>query len=171
MGSAIQKTLMQVMGCAMLLASPLLYAEDTLQQCGQGAINAAGKQVGTATLWMQDCKQPWQAQSKRLRFDYTAKIPGWAFKKAASVILARNLSPGLWKQHKALFDQVTQAYQPIKPGDSYILAYDTAQHSMHLSLNDKQQITATGQQLDQYFLIWFGEKPFNVVLKKQLLGL
>lgn len=169
MGAAIQKTLMLALGG--LLFSPCLHAGQVLQQCGQGNMTVGSKQVGVATLWMQDCKQPWQAQNKRLQFDYKAKIPAWAFKKAANVILARNLSDQQWKQDKAQFEQITQSYQPIQPGDRYTLYYDASAQTLTLSLNDTLQVTTTGQLFDQYFLIWFGDKPFNGLLKKQLLGM
>lgn len=141
-----------------------------LQRCGQASISVAGRTVGIATLWMLDCKQDWQQQDKRLRFDYSASIPAWAFKKAASVILARNLPEQAWKQDKEVYAQITSSYQPIHSGDSYELVYSASNHQMQLSLNGRLLVQVQHALIEQYFLVWFGDKPFNPLLKKQLLG-
>lgn len=141
-----------------------------LSQCSQADIKVGKRTVGQAVLWMADCRQSWQQQDIRLVFNYSSAIPAWAFKKAANVILARNLSRETWKLNQQAFDQITQKYQPIKVGDVYQLDYQASRQHMTLSLNGVAQGHIQGEISKQYFLIWFGEKPFNMAFKKQLLG-
>lgn len=142
----------------------------TLQSCGQGAIEVTGKTVGQATLFLQDCQQPWQGQSIRLRFSYQANVPGWAFRKAANVLLARNLSSTAWNNHKAAYQAFTAQYQAIKSGDVYEISYQPAQESISLVFNQKPVYQLKNPAFQDYFLIWLGDKPFNIRLKKQLLN-
>lgn len=141
-----------------------------LSNCGQGDIKVGSKTVGKASLWMADCQQAWQQQDVRLVFNYSAAIPAWAFKKAANVILKRNLPKEMWQAHQKTFDQITQQYQPIKAGDVYQLDYQAAGKTLALNFNGQLQGRVQGDIVQQYFLIWFGDKPFNSLLKKQLLG-
>ncbi len=164
------QTVRSLIVTALFLASTSNLYAAVLSRCGEGDIKVGAKTLGKALLWMQDCKQPWQQQTLRLQFSYSAAIPAWAFKKAANVILARNLSDDEWKLNKRTFEQITQQYRPIKAGDVYQLDYDVATQTLGLSLNAQPQGKIQGDMAKQYFLIWFGEKPFNLELKKQLLG-
>ena len=170
MDITIQKPCVALVLLAVSLYGGTLCQAAELQQCGQGNITVAGRTVGAATLWMQNCDQGWQQQDKRLRFNYTASIPGWAFKKAANAILVRNLPDSAWKQHKTIFEQITAAYQPIHNGDYYELVYQAGDQNMQLSLNGKLLVQVQHAAIEQYFMVWFGDKPFNPMLKKQLLG-
>lgn len=159
-----------IVSCLVAITGFFPLSAVALSQCSQADIKVGNRTVGQAVLLMADCRQSWQQQDIRLVFNYSAAIPAWAFKKAANVILARNLSKAVWKQNQHTFDQITQNYQPIKVGDVYQLDYQAAQQYLTLSLNGVVQGHIQGEISKQYFLIWFGEKPFNLAFKKQLLG-
>jgi hypothetical protein len=142
----------------------------TLQQCGQGAIEVTAKTVGQATLFLQDCQQPWQGQPIRLRFSYQANVPGWAFRKAANVLLARNLSSTAWNNHKTAYQAFTAQYQAIKSGDVYEISYQPAQERISFGINQNPVNQLKNQAYKDYLLIWLGDKPFSIRLKKQLLN-
>jgi valyl-tRNA synthetase len=162
------QTIRSIVAVVLFAVSSQLCAA-ALSACAQGDIKVSAKTVGKAILWLQNCQQPWQQQNLRLQFTYSASIPAWAFKKAANVILARNVSDQVWKQHKKTFANITQLYQPIQAGDVYQLDYDAANKALSLSLNSQLKGSIQGDVAQQYFLIWFGEKPFSVDLKQQLL--
>ncbi len=140
-----------------------------LSLCGQGNLVITGKIAGKAALYLPNCKQDWRAQPMRMRFSYQANIPGWAFKKAANVLLERNVSAQQWKTNKTAYQAFTANYQAIKAGDVYELNYQPDQQLMSLSLNQKQVSQVKDAAFVDYFLIWLGNKPFNAELKKQLL--
>lgn len=140
-----------------------------LSLCGQGNLVITGKIAGKAALYLPNCKQDWRAQHMRMRFSYQANIPGWAFKKAANILLERNVSAQQWKTNKTAYQAFTANYQAIKAGDVYELNYQPDQQLMSLSLNQKQVSQVKDAAFVDYFLIWLGNKPFNAELKKQLL--
>ena len=141
----------------------------SLSLCGEGNIVVAGKIAGKASLFLANCQQDWRAQPARLRFSYQANIPGWAFRKAANVLLERNVSAQQWKSNKTAYEAFTANYQAIKAGDVYELSYSPAQHAMRLTLNQQLVTTVNNSAFADYFLIWLGNKPFNATLKQQLL--
>lgn len=142
---------------------------SNLSLCGQGNLVVTGKTAGKAALFLPNCKQDWRAQPMRMRFSYQANIPGWAFKKAANILLERNVSAQQWKINKSAYQAFTANYQAIKAGDVYELNYQPDQQLMSLTLNQKQVAQVKNAAFVDYFLIWLGNKPFNAELKKQLL--
>lgn len=144
-------------------------ATSSLSLCGEGNIVVTGKTAGKASLFLVNCQQDWRSQPARLRFSYQANIPGWAFRKAANVLLERNVSAQQWKNNKVAYEAFTANYQAIKKGDVYELNYQPEQQLMRLSLNQKPVTQMKDAAFADYFSIWLGNKPFSATLKQQLL--
>jgi hypothetical protein len=90
MATAFQKIAIStalVMGCSFC---PWAQAQS-LNQCGNGPLMVGQKQVGVASYFAQNCNQPWQGQNMQMDFTYTQNIPEWAFKRAATHLLKRNI--------------------------------------------------------------------------------
>ena len=138
----------------------------TEKQCGNGELLVSKKIVGTATYAAENCNKPWLGQNIQMEFNYTENIPEWAFKRAATHFLKRNMNN--LKDDSALH-QVTALYRPVKKGDLYSLNYKQNTKTLTLSLNQKSLGSITDQSANQYFKIWFGSIPFNAKLKQQLL--
>ena len=139
---------------------------DPLTSCSTAPLVVALKTVGRVTYAAQHCQQPWQHQSIQLNFEYTRAIPEWAFKRAATYFLNKNIST-LTPQSD--LHRITQLYRSVKPGDLYSLFYDHSTHTLSLSLNQQYLGSISGADAGQYVQIWFGNAPFSATLKQQLL--
>ena len=150
MGIAFQKIAINtalVMGCSI---SAWTQAQS-LKQCGTGALLVGQKQVGAAI---------------QVDFSYTSNIPEWAFKRAATHLLKRNVKDA---KTQALFDPITDMYRPVRSGDLYRLKYLHATQTLSLSLNRQSLGQLQHPLAQQYFNIWLGPQPFSAKLKQQLL--
>lgn len=139
---------------------------QSLNKCGNGPLMVGQKQVGVASYFAQNCNQPWQGQNIQMDFTYTQNIPEWAFKRAATHLLKRNIKD---QKIQAVFNPITDLYRPVKSGDLYQLKYIHATHTLSLYLNQKMQGQLQNPQAQQYFNIWLGPQPFNAKLKQQLI--
>ena len=139
---------------------------QTLNKCGNGPLMVGQKQVGVASYFAQNCNQPWQGQNIQMDFTYTQNIPEWAFKRAATHLLQRNIKD---QKIHAVFNPITDLYRPVKSGDLYQLKYIHATHTLSLYLNQKMQGQLQNPQAQQYFNIWLGPQPFSAKLKQQLI--
>jgi hypothetical protein len=89
MGTAFQKVAITTV---LVLGSFGSWAHaQTLNKCGNGPLMVGQKQVGVASYFAQNCNQPWQGQNMQMDFTYTQNIPEWAFKRAATHLLKRNI--------------------------------------------------------------------------------
>ncbi|TCB37479.1 hypothetical protein E0H82_02410 [Acinetobacter sp. ANC 4910] len=139
---------------------------QSLNKCGNGPLMVGQKQVGVASYFAQNCNLPWQGQNMQMDFTYTQNIPEWAFKRAATHLLQRNIKD---KKIHAVFNPITDLYRPVKSGDLYQLKYIHATHTLSLYLNQKMQGQLQNPQVQQYFNIWLGPQPFSAKLKQQLI--
>lgn len=139
---------------------------QSLNKCGNGPLMVGQKQVGVASYFAQNCNQPWQGQNIQMDFTYTQNIPEWAFKRAATHLLKRNIKD---QKIRAVFNPITDLYRPVKSGDLYQLKYIHATHTLSLYLNQKMQGQLQNPQAQQYFNIWLGPQPFSAKLKQQLI--
>ncbi|MCW8041054.1 MULTISPECIES: chalcone isomerase family protein [Acinetobacter] len=139
---------------------------QSLNKCGNGPLMVGQKQVGVASYFAQNCNLPWQGQNMQMDFSYTQNIPEWAFKRAATYLLKRNIKDQ--KMH-AVFNPITDLYRPVNSGDLYQLKYSHATHTLSLYLNQKIQGQLQNPQAQQYFNIWLGPQPFSAKLKQQLI--
>lgn len=166
MGITFQK--LAISTALLILGSITSWAQaQTLNKCGHGPLMVGQKQVGVASYYAQNCAQRWQDQNIQMDFSYTQNIPEWAFKRAATHLLKRNVKDS---QIVTIFNPITDLYRPVKAGDLYRLKYIHATQTLSLSLN--QQILGQLQHplAQQYFNIWLGPQPFNAKLKQQLLN-
>ncbi|TCB69096.1 chalcone isomerase family protein [Acinetobacter sp. ANC 4178] len=164
MGTAFQKV--AIITVLMLGSfSSWAYAQS-LNKCGHGPLMVGQKQVGVASYFAQNCNQSWQGQNMQMDFSYTQNIPEWAFKRAATYLLKRNIKDQ--KMH-AVFNPITDLYRPVNSGDLYQLKYSHATHTLSLYLNQKIQGQLQNPQAQQYFNIWLGPQPFSAKLKQQLI--
>ena len=166
MGIAFQKV---VISTALLMGYSISSwtQAQTLKQCGTGSLLVGQKQVGAASYFAQDCSLPWQDQNIQMDFSYTQNIPEWAFKRAATHLLKRNIKdPNI----RAIFNPITELYRPVRSGDLYRLKYSRATQTLSLSLNRQNLGQLRHPLAQQYFNIWLGPQPFNAKLKQQLLN-
>lgn len=166
MATAFQKIAIStalVMGCSFC---PWAQAQS-LNQCGNGPLMVGQKQVGMASYFAQNCSQSWQEQTIQMDFAYTENIPEWAFKRAATHLLKRNVKdPNI----QAIFKPISDLYRPVRSGDLYRLKYTHATKTLSLSLNRKNLGQLQHPLAQQYFNIWLGPQPFSAKLKQQLLN-
>ncbi len=164
MGTAFQKVAITTV---LMLGSFGSWAHaQSLNKCGNGPLMVGQKQVGVASYFAQNCNQPWQGQNIQMDFTYTQNIPEWAFKRAATHLLKRNIKD---QKIHAVFNPITDLYRPVKSGDLYQLKYIHATHTLSLYLNQKLQGQLQNPQAQQYFNIWLGPQPFSAKLKQQLI--
>jgi len=166
MVNAIQKIAL-ILGFLVLCGLSNFVFAAKINKCSTAAIIVTKKQVGTATYYAENCGKNWQNQDIQLDFAYTHDIPEWAFKRAATYFLKKNVSNF---NDASLLNQITQLYKPVKNGDNYRLSYSHLSHTLRLSLNQKQLGYIQDDQAQQYFTIWLGSQPFNAKLKQQLLN-
>jgi hypothetical protein len=146
--------------------SPWAQAQS-LNQCGNGPLMVGQKQVGMASYFAQNCSQPWKEQTIQMDFSYTQNIPEWAFKRAATHLLKRNVKdPNI----QAIFNPISDLYRPVRSGDLYRLKYSHVTQTLSLSLNRKNLGQLQHPLAQQYFNIWLGPQPFSAKLKQQLLN-
>lgn len=136
------------------------------QLCQTAPLLITAKKVGSVSYYADDCQQNWETQNIRLDFFYQRDIPEWAFKKAATYFLRKNVANF---SDQSVLNQITMLYQPVKKGDLYSLNYTQSSSTLSLRLNQKKLGSITNPQANQYFKIWFGDSPFNAKLKQQLL--
>ena len=161
---ATQKVILNAMLLGLVAASPAAFA---MQSCKTAPLIVKSTNVGSATYFAEDCGKPWDQQSIQMDFKYTHDIPGWAFRRAAKYVLNKNISDS---SLQGQLDSITQLYKPVKDGDLYSLKYNADSKRLDLSLNGKALGSLQNAKANQYFLIWFGPKPFNAKLKQQLIG-
>ncbi len=166
MGTALQKiTLILSMLMAFSISMPSFAKTDI--QCGKGELLVGKKIVGTAIYTADNCNAPWLGQNIQMNFIYTENIPEWAFKRAATHFLKKNMNN---LTDNSVLHQVTALYRPVKKGDVYKLSYVHANQSLTLSLNNSVLGQVKDPQIQQYFTIWLGKSPFSAKLKHQLLN-
>lgn len=159
-----QKVIVPALLLGLAVASPAALA---MQTCKSAPLIVKSTNVGTATYMAEDCAKAWDQQSIQMDFKYTHDIPGWAFRRAAKYVLNKNVSDTALQ---AQLNKITQLYQPVKNGDLYSLKFNADSNRLDLSLNGKALGNLQNAKANQYFLIWFGPKPFNAKLKQQLIG-
>ncbi|MEG1091670.1 chalcone isomerase family protein [Acinetobacter lwoffii] len=165
MGTAFQKVAITTV---LMLGSFGSWAHaQSLNKCGNGPLMVGQKQVGMASYFAQNCSQSWEKQNIQMDFSYTQNIPEWAFKRAATYLLKRNIKDQ--KMH-AVFNPITDLYRPVNSGDLYQLKYSHATHTLSLYLNQKLLGQLQNPLAQQYFNIWLGPQPFSAKLKQQLLN-
>jgi hypothetical protein len=167
MGITIQKIVIgSVLGVSSLWMTQTASASE-LKKCSTAPIVVTLKNDGKVSYYAQDCAKAWNTQDIRLDFYYTRDIPEWAFKKAATHFLEKNIS-GF--SSKSPLNQITALYRPVKSGDLYSIGYQMQNQKLDLVLNNKPLGSITDPHANDYFKIWFGAAPFNAKLKQQLLN-
>lgn len=166
MDFTLQKIALTLMATAILAVS-LPAGAATLKKCNTAPLIVTTKNVGQVSYFAENCEKAWDTQSIQLDFAYSYDIPEWAFKRAATHFLKKNVAG--YSPNMAL-NQITQWYKPVKKGDLYRLNYQHTAQKMTLLLNQKLLGQVSDPQINQYFNIWFGVTPFNVKLKQQLLN-
>ena len=164
---SIQKIILSVACMTGLSVSTSTIHAASVQQCATAALLIGKKQVGQVSYFAESCKKAWDMQSIQMNFSYTQDIPEWAFKRAATHFLKKNIPD--FKETSAL-NQITQLYKPVKNGDLYTLSYVHSSHTLTLLLNQKTLGHIQNDHANQYFKIWLGSQPFNAKLKQQLLN-
>ena len=164
MDIAIQKSRILIL-LGILIASHANAAE--LKKCSSAPLMVTSQKVGNVSYFSEDCLKSWQNQSIKMDFSYNRDIPEWAFKRAATHYLKKNIS-GF--DAKSPLNHINELYRPIKSGDLYSLSYHHENQKLELKLNQNLLGSIINPNANQYFKIWFGTEPFNAKLKQQLLN-
>jgi len=165
MDIAIQKSRILIL-LGILIASHANAAE--LKKCSSAPLMVTSQKVGNVSYFSEDCLKSWQNQSIKMDFSCDNRdIPEWAFKRAATHYLKKNIS-GF--DAKSPLNHINELYRPIKSGDLYSLSYHHENQKLELKLNQKLLGSIINPNANQYFKIWFGTEPFNAKLKQQLLN-
>lgn len=164
MDIAIQKSRILIL-LGILIASHANAAE--LKKCSSASLMVTSQKVGNVSYFAEDCLKSWQNQSIKMDFSYNRDIPEWAFKRAATHYLKKNIS-GF--DAKSPLNHINELYRPIKSGDLYSLSYHHENQKLELKLNQNLLGSIINPNANQYFKIWFGTEPFNAKLKQQLLN-
>ncbi|MEE9886123.1 chalcone isomerase family protein [Acinetobacter nosocomialis] len=164
MDIAIQKSRILIL-LGILIASHANAAQ--LKKCSSAPLMVTSQKVGNVSYFAEDCLKSWQNQSIKMDFSYNRDIPEWAFKRAATHYLKKNIS-GF--DAKSPLNHINELYRPIKSGDLYSLSYHHENQKLELKLNQNLLGSIINTNANQYFKIWFGTEPFNAKLKQQLLN-
>ena len=148
-------------------AASLSEVHAAVQFCQTAPLLVGSKNIGSVSYYADQCDKNWENQNIRLDFSYSQKIPEWAFKRAASHFLNKNIAQ---RPQNSVLNHITELYRPVKKGDFYSLNYAQNSKTLSLSLNQKLLGSITNPQANQYFKIWFGSSPFSAKLKQQLLN-
>lgn len=157
---------------ALLLGTTTLSATAAeLDICNEARVEALGFiTVGKATLARDNCARPALQPPLRLQFDYSREIPGHAMRKAATVMIKRNVADERFEALEARLQAFNASYRDIKPGDSFQLDYQD-DGTVILRLNGEELARESGHDFAQAYLqIWFGPKPYSRDMKQALLG-
>jgi len=90
MDIGIQKSRILIL-LGILIASHANAAE--LKKCSSAPLMVTSQKVGNVSYFAEDCLKNWQRnQSIKMDFSYNRDIPEWAFKRAATHYLKKNIS-------------------------------------------------------------------------------
>lgn len=107
---------------------------------------------------------------KRLELSYFWNIAAKDISEAGEKILADNVDSASLEGLRSRLAEIRSLYVDVKPGDRYALTYVPGEGT-ELSLNGKPLGVIEGADFAAaYFSIWFGPKPLDAALKKQLLS-
>lgn len=166
MVNAIQKIIINTLFLLGICISTSAIA-NPLKQCSSAPLTVSKKKIGQATYFAENCQKAWDDQSIQLNFAYDQDIPEWAFKRAATYFLKKNITQ---YQDSSVLNKITQLYKPVKKGDLYSLMYNHSAKKLTLILNKKELGHIQDHQANEYFKIWLGKQPFSDNLKQQLLN-
>lgn len=142
-----------------------------LQKCNETTVSVWHFiDVASAALFSEDCGQlPTLAESIQISFIYHRDFKSEDFIEAAETLLKRNLSDAQYQEIKTDLNKFNRPYQPVHDGDRYDVRLTKT--GLYLLKNGKQLSHNRSQTLGKrYYMIWFGEKPFNKKMKRALLA-
>ena len=126
-----------------------------------------------ACLYLDESARPQDVLAdvaKRVEIEYFWALKGKTIAAALARPLADNLSAERLAAIQADVDRLHAAMVDVQPGDRYALTYLPGVGTW-LSHNGRTLVTIPGAEFAaSYFSIWFGEKPMDARLKRQLLG-
>ena len=129
MNSNLTKKIFSFCAINLIVGTHVVHA--SVQTCRNAPLIVTGKVVGSVTYFAEDCKKNWENQNIRLDFSYRQNIPEWAFKRAATHFLKKNIAD--FSDNSPL-NNITELYHPVKKGDLYSLSYNQNSNTLTLSL-------------------------------------
>ncbi len=153
--------------------SEIQSAGQTLKLCSTTKVKAYSMiLVGYSALYMEDCDSrgdDFFEKNKVLSFYYLRDVPKHAFQKSTLKFLQKNLSKETMVQLEPEIVHFNESYQDVGKDDQYKICFSSGE-GLKLYLNDEVISSNGNDELAKlYFNVWFGEKPFNKSMKKQLL--
>jgi len=129
--------------------------------------------IGAAALYVEEGVPADEALSdvgKSLVMESFRNIDGHAFIDRVEEALQANVPASRLKQLRPRIDKLHEAYEPLHPGDRYVLSYDR-ESGTRLELNGVSKVTIEGADFAAaYFAVWLGDRPLSEKLKSRLLG-
>jgi len=110
--------------------------------------------------------------SRCLKLDYAVSLDKDKFLKAANVVLQRQHSIERLEAVQSKTDQLHDAYQAVKKGDTYWMCYRANTQTTELRLNDQLlvEITNSADFASVYMGMWLAEnQPISKKLRKVLI--
>ena len=107
---------------------------------------------------------------KRVEIEFFWALKGKTIAGAMAKSLSANLSDHELVPLQERIDTLHAAMADVRPGDRYALTYLPSDGTW-LSHNGRAVATVSGREVAAaYFSIWFGDRPMDARLKRQLLG-
>ncbi|MCA9400705.1 MAG: chalcone isomerase family protein [Candidatus Omnitrophica bacterium] len=127
----------------------------------------------TAGLYLQEdalAQDPLSDVAKRLEVEYFVNINGKDLNRFTIETMRDNITEAEMAQLQDKLQNMARYFVDLKPGDRFALTYipDVGTKFSH---NGQIQGIIPGHQFSRaLFSVWFGEKPFDAGLKKQILN-
>jgi len=129
--------------------------------------------IAAAALYVEEDVYADEALSdvgKSLVMESFRTLDGQAFIDRMEEALRANVPAWHLKQLRPRIEKLHEAYEPMNPGDRYVLSYDR-ESGTRLELNGVPKVTIEGADFAAaYFGIWLGDRPISEKLKSRLLG-
>lgn len=129
--------------------------------------------LGQVALYLQDChdsNKQWRQQPIQLSFVYNREFSADDFIESSQKLLKRNMSEQQFTAIEPSLKQFVKNFKPVKEGDRYDIRY-AKETGLVLLKNGTVVSRSDSSELGQeYYLIWFGKKPFSTSIKLTLLA-
>ncbi len=147
---------------------------SSLNLFGLGIKKFLMMKVFVAALYLPELgkeKDPLAADMpKHLEVEYLVSIPGYKLSNFTIEYMKRNATK---KEFALLVDKINimkKFFVNLKPGDRYALSYEPGVGTKFLYNGELQGIIPGEDFSRVLFSVWFGEKPFDRNLKRQMLS-
>jgi len=167
--SAIVKRL-----CLMsLLASMTVCADETLERCAEVELKVIGLfNVGTASLHLADCADARRLLApvpKMFSLELNRDISGDDLIESAKQLLIENLDLPARSALPEELACLADAYVDAQAGERFDVVYEPGRRLALYGNGALIRECPDRGRASDYFLIWFGDEPFNTRMRDRLI--